>query len=136
MSDVRDRAAAPAGPSITVGPDPASPAPATPASDVAVRADELALVHEHGLEIKSRSQWAYARRRFVRHRLAMASLVVLVIILLAGALANWVAPYPFAAQDFAHSGQAPTLAGHHFFGTDVLGRDYFSRVVYGIRTSE
>jgi ABC-type dipeptide/oligopeptide/nickel transport system permease subunit len=119
-----------------VGPDPAHPFPAAPESDVAIHADEAALVHEYGLEIKSRSQWAYARRRFFRHRLAMASLVVLLIILLAGAFAHWVAPYSFAAQDFAHSGQAPTLHGHHFFGTDVLGRDYFSRVVYGIQTSE
>ena len=136
MSDVGERRSGTAAPVITVGPDPAAPAPASPASDFAARADELALVHEHGLEIKSRSQWGYARRRFFRHRLAMASLVVLVIILLAGAFAGVVAPYPFAAQDFAHSGQAPTLAGHHYFGTDVLGRDYFSRVVYGIRTSE
>ena len=30
----------------------------------------------------------------------------------------------------------PTLKGHHFFGTDEIGRDYFSRVIYGIRTSE
>jgi len=61
---------------------------------------------------------------------------VLVIILLAGIFANLVAPYSFDAQDFASSERGPTLAGHHFFGTDILGRDYFSRVVYGIRTSE
>jgi ABC-type dipeptide/oligopeptide/nickel transport system permease subunit len=96
---------------------------------------DLALAHETGLDIKARSQWVYARRRFLRHRLAMVSLAVLVIILGAGALAAWIAPYSFAAQDFVHSGQPPTLSGHHFFGTDVLGRD-FSRVVYGIRTSE
>jgi ABC-type dipeptide/oligopeptide/nickel transport system permease subunit len=104
--------------------------------EVARHGEDVALVHEYGLEIKARSQWAYARKRFVRHRLAMASLVVLVIILLSGVFANYIAPYPFAAQDFVHSGQAPTLKANHFFGTDVLGRDYFSRVIYGIRTSE
>ena len=123
-------------PTIDVGPDPATPAPSTPPGEGAAQADELALVHEHGLELKARSQWAYARKRFFRHRLAMASLIVLTIILLAGVFAKQVAPYGYAEQDFAHSGQAPTLEGHHFFGTDVLGRDYFSRVVYGIQTSE
>jgi ABC-type dipeptide/oligopeptide/nickel transport system permease subunit len=136
MTDVDDRSRAGAAPAVSVGADSATMVPATPATAGAVRADELALVHEHGLEIKSRSQWAYARRRFLRHRLAMASLVVLLIILGAGIFANLIAPYSFDAQDFAHSGQAPTLKAHHYFGTDVLGRDYFSRVVYGIRTSE
>jgi ABC-type dipeptide/oligopeptide/nickel transport system permease subunit len=123
-------------PTIDVGPDPARIGPSTPATDGAVRADEFALVHEHGLEIKARSQWAYARKRFLRHRLAMASLIVLTIILLAGVFAKQVAPYAYDQQDFANSGIGPTLDGHHFFGTDVLGRDYFSRVVYGIQTSE
>jgi peptide/nickel transport system permease protein len=136
MTEVDDRTEGGAAPSVTVTADPATMVPASPSTPGAIRADELALVHEHGLEIKARSQWAYARRRFVRHRLAMVSLIVLVIILLAGVFANFIAPYSFDAQDFAHSGEAPTLKAHHFFGTDVLGRDYFSRVVYGIRTSE
>src|SRR5262245_36588163 len=89
-----------------------------------------------GEEPPARSQWAYARRRFMRHRLALVSLVVLVLILLAGALAKWIAPYPFDLQNFDQSGRAPTLEGKHFFGTDVLGRDHFSRVIYGIQTSE
>ncbi len=124
-------------PVVGAGPDSATVSPATPgAAGVADLPDGIDLVHESGLELKSRSQWAYARRRFFRHRLAMVSLVVLAIILLAGVFANLITPYSFAAQDFAHSGQAPTFKAHHFFGTDVLGRDYFSRVVYGIRTSE
>jgi ABC-type dipeptide/oligopeptide/nickel transport system permease subunit len=120
-----------------VGPDrPMFTTATPPPAGMLNPTDALTLAYQTGLEIKARSQWAYARRRFLRHRLAMASLVVLVIILGAGVFANWIAPYSFAAQDFAHSGQPPTLSGHHFFGTDVLGRDYFSRVVYGIRTSE
>jgi len=122
-------------PVVGAGPDEATISPATPGAAVADLPDGVDLVHEHGLEFKSRSQWAYARRRFFRHRLAMASFVVLMIILLAGVFAPLITPYPFAAQDFAHSGQPPTFKAHHYFGTDVLGRDYFSRVVYGIRTS-
>jgi ABC-type dipeptide/oligopeptide/nickel transport system permease subunit len=124
-------------PRVVQGADGATLEPANPeASTVADLPDGLELVHEHGLELKARSQWGYARRRFVRHRLAMASLIVLVIILGSGVFAGTVAPYSFDAQDFNNSGIAPTLKDHHFFGTDVLGRDYFSRVVYGIRTSE
>jgi ABC-type dipeptide/oligopeptide/nickel transport system permease subunit len=94
----------------------------------------MGLVYEHGLEVAVRSQWSYARSRFLRHRLAMGSLVVLVGILVIGALASWVAPYPFAKPDFLHGIQGPT--GSHVFGTDVLGRDIFSRVIFGIRTTE
>jgi ABC-type dipeptide/oligopeptide/nickel transport system permease subunit len=88
-----------------------------------------------GLEVKVRSQWDYARKRFLRHRLAMLGLVGLIVIFGAGALANWVAPYSYSAIDLNNLIQPPTTAGHHFFGTDAIGRDFFSRVIWGIRTS-
>jgi ABC-type dipeptide/oligopeptide/nickel transport system permease subunit len=90
---------------------------------------------EAGLEVEARSQWSYARRRFLRHHLAMGGLVVLIIVFGAGALANFIAPYSFTQIDLNHVLIGPTLSGHHFFGTDNIGRDYFSRVIYGIRTS-
>jgi ABC-type dipeptide/oligopeptide/nickel transport system permease subunit len=96
----------------------------------------LELSYESGVEVEARSQWGYIRRRFFRHRLAVASLVVLVIILGAGIFARWVAPYSFSAQDFNLTAIGPTFKAHHLFGTDWLGRDYFSRVIYGIQTSE
>jgi ABC-type dipeptide/oligopeptide/nickel transport system permease subunit len=89
-----------------------------------------------GLEVKARSQWDYARRRFLRHRLAVAGLIGLIIIFGAGAFANFVAPYSFSAIDLNNILHGPTTTGNHFFGTDEIGRDYFSRVIYGIRTSE
>jgi ABC-type dipeptide/oligopeptide/nickel transport system permease subunit len=91
---------------------------------------------EAGLEIKVRSQWSYARTRFLRHRLAMAGLIGLVIIFGAGALAPWVAPYSYSQIDLNNILAPPSLHGNHFFGTDEIGRDYLSRVIYGIRTSE
>src|SRR3954471_9684381 len=84
---------------------------------------------------KARSQWSSARRRFLRHRLAMTGLVILVFIFGAGLLANWVAPYGFEGFDPLHILEAPTTNGHHYFGTDELGRDFLSRTIYGIRTS-
>jgi peptide/nickel transport system permease protein len=89
-----------------------------------------------GLELKVRSQWSYARMRFFRHRLAMAGLLGLIVVFGAGVFANLVAPYTFDQIDLAHSNLAPTLTANHFFGTDLLGRDFFSRTIYGIRTSE
>jgi peptide/nickel transport system permease protein len=91
---------------------------------------------EAGLEMKTRSQWSYARTRFLRHRLAMGGLVGLVIFFGAGIFANYLAPYPVDKIDLTHVLQAPTTAGKHWFGTDEIGRDYLSRVIYGIRTSE
>jgi peptide/nickel transport system permease protein len=91
---------------------------------------------EAGLEMKARSQWSYARTRFLRHRLAMGGLVGLVILFGAGIFANYLAPYPVDAIDLTRVLQAPTSAANHWFGTDEIGRDYLSRVLYGIRTSE
>lgn len=89
-----------------------------------------------GLELKARSQWSYARRRFLRHRLAMVGLIGLIIIFGAGALANVVAPYTFDQIDLTNVLHPPTTVGHHIFGTDEIGRDSLSRIIYGIRTSE
>jgi peptide/nickel transport system permease protein len=91
---------------------------------------------EAGLELRVRSQWSYARSRFLRHRLALLGLVGLAIIFGTGAFANFIAPYSFSAFDLNNLLKGPTTVGHHFFGTDAIGSDEFSRVVWGIRTSE
>jgi peptide/nickel transport system permease protein len=89
-----------------------------------------------GLEVRTRSQWDYARRRFFRHRLAMLGLLGLAVIFGAGIFANYVAPYSFSEIDLNNILHGPTTLGKHYFGTDEIGRDYFSRVIFGIRTSE
>jgi ABC-type dipeptide/oligopeptide/nickel transport system permease subunit len=96
-------------------------------------ADSLA--HESGVEIKARSQWAYARMRFFRHKVAVAGLIVLLLIALVAIFAKQVAPYGYDEQNYDIINQGPTLEGKHIFGTDQLGRDYLSRVIYGLRTS-
>ena len=100
-----------------------------------VGAPDLELVYETGVEIKARSQWAYARMRFLRHRLAVASLVVLVILGLVAIFAPEIAPYSYDAIDLDNLNQSPTLSGWHLFGTDQLGPDYLSRVIFGLQTS-
>jgi len=93
------------------------------------------LSYESGVELKARSQWAYARMRFLRHRLAVASLIVLILIALVAVFAPQIAPYGFDELDLENTTAAPTLEDWHLFGTDQLGRDYLSRVIFGIRTS-
>ena len=83
-----------------------------------------------GLEIRSRSQWDYARRRFFRHRLAMVGLIGLVIVFGAGIFANFVAPYSFSEIDLNNILAPPTtflidgrqyLAVHSGWGGDASG---------------
>ncbi len=81
------------------------------------------------------SQARRAMRRFLHHRLAMTSLVVFVLITVVAFLSPWLAPYAYDELDLQNTGQPPGLADLHFFGTDQVGRDYFSRVLYGTRTS-
>jgi len=96
---------------------------------------DLTLTYETGVEVKARSQWAYARRRFFRHRLAMASLVVLLGFGGVAIFAEQLAPYAYDELDLAYTNQAPTTNATHWFGTDQLGRDYLSRVIFGVQTS-
>jgi peptide/nickel transport system permease protein len=81
------------------------------------------------------AEWRRTLRRFLHHRLAMVSLLIFLAIALAGFLAPWVAPYAFEAIDLRNRSSPPTFEQAHFFGTDKVGRDYFSRVLYGTRTS-
>jgi ABC-type dipeptide/oligopeptide/nickel transport system permease subunit len=123
-----------------MAPDDDSVFPATQAVEGEVIAPEGSVVattvddtQAAGLELKARSQWSYARMRFFRHRLALIGLVGLVIIFGAGIFAGVVSPHSYAALDLEHILQGPTHG--HWFGTDALGRDQFTRVVWGIRTS-
>jgi peptide/nickel transport system permease protein len=115
---------------LTIGP-PGSQYSMSPAVGPADPSEEL--TYQYGLDVQARSQWAYARRRFFRHRLAVCSLVVLLGIFAAGAFANFIAPYSYTQINLDALSAKPSA--HHIFGTDSAGRDSFSRVLYGIRTS-
>jgi peptide/nickel transport system permease protein len=118
-------------PPLAVGPQPSL---ATDLIDLGHVSAAEALSYQSGLDMVARSQWWYARHRFLRHRLAMGSIVVIVIVFVIGALASVIAPYGRDALNLTAISQAPSL--HHLFGTDQLGRDYFSRTLYGIQTTE
>ena len=71
-------------------------------------------------------------RRFCRHRLALVSLFVLLLLMLMAAFAPLIAPYPPTKVSTAFS-QPPSA--QHLLGTDQIGRDVFSRLLYATRVS-
>jgi peptide/nickel transport system permease protein len=74
-----------------------------------------------------------AVRRFVRHRLAITGLAIIVAIGLMAVFAPLITSYPPETLDLRSIRQAPSAA--HLLGTDPLGFDVWSRLVFGARTS-
>jgi peptide/nickel transport system permease protein len=73
------------------------------------------------------------RRRFARHRPALVGLVIATLFVLTAVLAPLVTPADPSATSFDQALQPPSAA--HWLGTDDLGRDQLSRVIYGLRAS-
>jgi peptide/nickel transport system permease protein len=73
-------------------------------------------------------------RRLLKAPLSLTGLVVLVLAVLVAVLAPVIAPYPAAQTDFAATFAPPGTAGH-LLGTDSLGRDILSRIIFGTRAS-
>ncbi len=82
---------------------------------------------------KPRSQWQLFGSRFLKHRLAVFSLVLLILLIFACFAANLVAPFPANEQDLLIGAVGPNA--NHWFGTDELGRDMLSEILYAGRTS-
>src|SRR5262245_57773538 len=80
-----------------------------------------------------RSIWHSIREFCRRQPLGTVGLVLVLVMFAAGALAGWIAPFDPEENDFTAMMQAPSLT--HLLGTDQLGRDIFSRLVFGARTA-
>ena len=85
------------------------------------------------VEGQSSSLWRDALGRLIANKLAVAGMVVIATLLLMAILGPFITPYDFLAQDLKSRNQPPSAA--HWLGTDDLGRDVFSRVLYGARTA-
>jgi len=72
-------------------------------------------------------------RRFLRNRVAVAGLVVVIALFIIALSASTVAPYPPDEIDTGNILSPPSRS--HWLGTDVLGRDVFSRILYGAGVS-
>jgi peptide/nickel transport system permease protein len=75
----------------------------------------------------------YAIRRFARNRLALLGLLMFASIVFVAVAAPWVAPFSPVRTDFTASLRPP--GPRHLLGTDELGRDVLSRVIFGARAS-
>ena len=81
----------------------------------------------------SASLWSDAIYRLTRNKAAMVGGSILIILILCAIAAPWIAPYPYAYQDLDLGASPPSA--QHILGTDILGRDLFSRILYGARVS-
>jgi peptide/nickel transport system permease protein len=72
-------------------------------------------------------------RRLLRARMAPLGLIVILVLILSAIFAPWIAPFDPRDQDFSVALSSPNRT--HWMGADQLGRDTFSRVVYGSRVS-
>jgi ABC-type dipeptide/oligopeptide/nickel transport system permease subunit len=79
------------------------------------------------------SQFKLFWLRFRRNKVAVAALAFIVFQVLLAILAPWIAPYDPTKQDYAATWEPPSR--QHLFGTDDLGRDVLSRLIFGARVS-
>ena len=82
---------------------------------------------------KSSTLWSDAIYRLTRNKAAMFGAFILFILILCAALAPLIAPYSYSFQNLELGASPPSAA--HILGTDVLGRDLLSRILYGARIS-
>ena len=89
---------------------------------------------EPALRVRSRESTLTPLRQFLGQSiLARVGFTVAILLLLAALFAPWIAPADPAAQDLPQRLNAPSFA--HWMGTDELGRDILSRILYGARVS-
>ncbi|MDQ0455771.1 ABC transporter permease [Rhizobium paknamense] len=89
---------------------------------------------------KGRSPWVDARQRFLKNRLAVFGLALLMLVAAFALAGPFIAAWPIDEIDFNVMGDiatdgVPSLTNGHFFGVDELGRDLFARTVQGTQIS-
>ena len=79
------------------------------------------------------SLWSDAWRRLLANKAALAGGIILLILIFLAIFAPWIAPHSYAYQNLDLGASPPS--SEHFLGTDILGRDLLSRILYGARIS-
>lgn len=81
--------------------------------------------------VEGRSLWQDARRRFTHNQAAMVSLFLLVLVVMLCVLGSELGNFAYDEVDWSAMQIPPDLSNGHFFGTDSLGRDLFTRTLLG-----
>ncbi len=105
-----------------------------------VPAAHLDNIKAEAITIEERSPFQVVMTRFVRHRLAMVSMAVMIVIFIITILAPYITSFQVDELDvdkyFVPFGTVDEATGRvHYLGTDNIGRDYFSRLIYAGRIS-
>ena len=79
------------------------------------------------------SLWQDAVRRLIQNRAAMIGGITILLLIILAVFAPWIAPYSYSYQNLDIGASPPSA--EHLLGTDVLGRDLLSRLLYGARIS-
>ena len=79
------------------------------------------------------SLWQDAIRRLIQNRAAMIGGITILLLIILAIFAPWIAPYSYSYQNLDIGASPPSA--EHLLGTDVLGRDLLSRLLYGARIS-
>ena len=79
------------------------------------------------------SLWQDAIRRLIQNRAAMIGGITILVLIILAIFAPWIAPYSYSYQNLDIGASPPSA--EHLLGTDVLGRDFLSRLLYGARIS-
>ncbi len=101
------------------------------------------------LTAKGRSLWQEAFQRLIRNRAALTGGIIVIIIVLTAIFADVIAPFPYDKQSLVNANAVPTwltrvfpstkiyalINERYLIGADSVGRDLFSRIVYGTRVS-
>jgi len=82
---------------------------------------------------RKEGQFSQVVHRLRRNKVAMLGLVVLLVLIVAAILSPWITPYDYTKMDMTKMYATPSW--DHIFGCDELGRDIFSRVLFGARAS-
>lgn len=84
-------------------------------------------------EAQKESQFMAVLKRLKKNKMAMLGLVILIVLVLMAVFAPWITRFPYEEMHVLDKHQTPNAT--YWFGTDELGRDIFSRIVYGARYS-
>src|SRR5262245_18957986 len=117
---------------ISLGGGLRPPSEASPQDDLRGQSPRSTAVNPDAARGSS-SLWRDGARRLLRNRLAVAGGCVIVLLCLIAIFADFLAPLPYTKTNFGRLNETPSRA--YWLGTDQLGRDLLSRMIYGARVS-